>query len=203
MPARAFEVAGHGGRPLACVAYETGSDRAAVVLPGSASKSYRLGGTPARPDLNFTRALLVEHGYDVVEVWWDGDTRIDGDESWYRENAVAAVTAAGEDRVRVLVGRSLGTIALSLLPDLADLASIWIAPLNHLPEVRHALTSWRGPALVVAGDDDPAFEPIEGVETVIVPGGDHALNVGGAVGSARALADALERMDAWLGRLPE
>ena len=202
MEARAFEVAGYEGRPLPLVAYEAGAERAAVILPGNASHGYRLGGSPARPDLSFTRALLIEHGYDVVEVWWKGDERPEADDAWYRDNALAAVAAAGEGRVRLVVGRSMGTIALSLLlRELGGLTSMWIAPLTYLAPVREALLWWPGPKLVVAGEADSAFEPVEGVATVLVPGGDHALTAGGAPASARALANALDAMDTWLRRV--
>jgi hypothetical protein len=197
----ALEVEGYGGQLLPCALYEVGGERAAVILPGAARATYRLGGSPARPDLHYTRALLAEQGYNVLEVWWDADTCPDPPDPWCRENALAAITAAGEDRVRLLIGRSLGTIGLAALAEKADLASIWIAPLTYLPHVRDALVSWRGPALAVAGDADDGFVAVDGVETVVVPRGDHGLDVGEAAASARALAAALDEIRAWLVRL--
>lgn len=206
MEARALEAAGYGGRPLPCVLYETGAERAAVVLPGNARAGHRLGGTPARPDLHFTRALLLESGLDVLEAWWDGDSRPDppGErERWYRESALAATRAAGESRVALLVGRSMGTAGLSFLPELSHLPSIWIAPLTTVERVRSAVEGWRGPVLVVAGEADEAFAPVAGerIELVSVPGADHGLDVGDAATSARALADVLDRMRDWLRRV--
>lgn len=204
MEPRALEVEGYAGLPLGCVLHEAGGGRAAVILPGNSSAGRRLGGTPARPDLHFTRALLVESGYDVLEVWWDGDSRPEEPAeraAWYRDNALAGLRAAGQDRVRLLVGRSIGTIGLSSVRDHDDLASLWIAPLTVFAPVRDGLRAWRGPALVVVGDADEGYEPVAGVETAVVPNGDHGLAVGDAAASARALADALDVVRGWLARL--
>ena len=198
MEPRELEVGGHGGRPLPCALYGSERDRLAVVLPGASRSGGRLGGSPARPDLHYTRTLLVELGLGVLEVWWDAATKPDDGREWYRANAVAALAAAGEPRVRLLVGRSIGTIALSLLPEYADRASLWIAPLTTLAPVREALVSWRGPKLVVAGSADETFDPVAGVETVLVPEANHGFDVGDAAASARALADALDRMREWV-----
>ena len=88
----------------------------------------------------------------------------------------------------------MGTVALSLMPELRHLKSIWIAPLTTLDPIREGLLAWRGPKIVVAGDADEAFVPVQGVQTVLVPNGDHGLYVGDAAASARALADALDEM---------
>jgi hypothetical protein len=194
MDARPLEVDGYDGDALLCVLYETGSDRAAVVFPGACRAGYRLGGSPARPDLNYTRALLTQQGFDVLEVWWDAETKPESKPEWYRANAEAAIRAAGYGRVGLLVGRSMGTVALSFLPELSHLKSIWIAPLTTLEPVREALLAWRGPRMVIAGDADQAFEPVLGVETLLIPNADHGLDVGDAAASARALADALDAM---------
>jgi hypothetical protein len=198
---RTLEAEGYSGQVLRCALYEVRGEQAAVILPGGARATYRLGGSPARPDLHYTRALLVEQGYDVLEAWWDADTCPDPPDPWCRENALAAITAAGEDRVRLLVGRSLGTIGLAAVAEKADVASIWIAPLTYLPRVRDALVAWRGPSLAVAGDADEGFVAVDGVETVVVPRGDHGLGVGEAAASARAMAAVLDGIRAWLERV--
>lgn len=205
MDVRTFEVDGYEGQRLPCVLYEVGGGRAAVVLPGAAQDSYRLGGSPARPDLHYVRALLLEQGYDVLEAWWQADERPEPKESraaWYRESGLAAIRAAGKERVCLLVGRSLGTAALTvLIASHGSLASLWIAPLTTHREVREALTAWIGPKLVVAGDADEAFKLVPAIETILVPGGDHGLNVGEAAASARALAAALDGIRSWLIKL--
>jgi hypothetical protein len=198
MEARPFEVDGYGGAPLPLVLYESGGESVAVVFPGACRAGYRLGGSPARPDLNYARALLVEEGFDVLEVWWDADSKPDATPEWYRANALAAVRAAGEARVHVLVGRSMGTVALSFLPELGHLKSIWIAPLTKVDLVKEALIAWPGAKMVIAGDADDAFESVSEVETLVIPDADHALDVGSASASARALAGVLDKMREFL-----
>ena len=100
--------------------------------------------------------------------------------------------------MRLLVGRSIGTAALAHLPEWNHVSSLWIAPLTSAAHVREALAAWRGPKLVVAGDADDAFQPVASVETVLVPGADHGFDVGDAAASAHALADALDRVGAWV-----
>ena len=198
MDVRELEIVGHDGRRVPSVLYEPDRERTAVVLPGTMRSGGRLGGSPARPDLHFTRALLLELGYGVLEVWWDAETKPTPGNGWYRDNARAAVAAAREERVSLLVGRSIGTAALAHLPEWNERASLWLAPLTHAAPVRDALAAWRGPKLVVAGDADESFEPVDGVETVVVPGANHGFDVGDAAASARALAGALDGMRAFL-----
>ena len=52
------------------------------------------------------------------------------------------------------------------------------------------------PKRALARTLDDAFEPVAGVDTVLVPSGYHRLEVGEGVPSGRALADALERVRA-------
>jgi hypothetical protein len=193
-----LEVSGHAGEPIPCVFYEGGREGVAVVFPGAIRGGGRLGGSPARPDLHYTRALLLELGLGVLEVWWNAETRPRGREEWYRDNALAAIAAAGPERVRLLVARSLGTAALTHVPEWNHVPSLWIAPLTSVASVRVALAGWRGPRLAIAGDADEVYEPVAGVETMLVPGADHALAVGDPAASARLLADILDRMRLWL-----
>jgi hypothetical protein len=204
---------GHGGAPLPCVLVGAAT-RCALVLPGAGNAGNRLGGTPARPDLHFTRALLLEQGWSVLEVWWDAGTLDrDAPDSWLLDNAHAALAAIRDaDREPAfLVGRSLGTMALALLraaePELARLPSVWIAPLLHREPVRESLLHGGGARFVLCGGADEAYDV--GVATllhrrdadvVVVEHADHGLDVGDAPASARALADALERLREFLRR---
>jgi hypothetical protein len=211
---RTLEVEGHGGRTLPCVLYDAGSTASAVVLPGASRAGYRLGGTPARPDLHYTRALLLAHGISVLEAWWDVETLPEGEEreAWLERNAEAAARAADKAApVRILVGRSTGTRAVAKLvgrSEWQDAATIWIAPLNRHAEVHAALEGGRGPAFVVGGTADDLFDAEaalalreRGATVFLVEQGNHALEVGDAPQSARALADVLEAMASFLATL--
>ncbi len=209
-----FAVPGHGGAPLPCVLHGD-APRCAVVLPGAGRAGNRLGGTPARPDLHFTRALLQERGLAVLEAWWDTEA-LDRDDlsAWLLGNARAAVAAA-EERERtptLLVGRSIGGLALAHLraaePERARLPSIWIAPLMHREQVRESLLHGGGALFVVCGSADEAYDANlatllhrRGADVVVLEGADHGLDCGDAPASARALAEALERMRDFVSRV--
>jgi hypothetical protein len=200
---RELEVAGHGGRAVPCVFFEERRPRVAVVLPGAIRSGGRLGGAPARPDLNYTRALLLSHGYGVLEVWWDAETMPDEGEPWLRENALGALDAAGEARVRILVGRSIGTWAVAALDDSwAASPAIFLAPVTPAwPSIRLR----PGPGFVVIGDADERYDraAVEGwraagKDVIVIPGANHGLEVADPAASARLLADVLDHMGEWL-----
>jgi pimeloyl-ACP methyl ester carboxylesterase len=204
-----LEITGYGGAAVPCLLHANGDEEGvAVVFPGAAAQGYRLGGIPARPDLHYTRALLLEEGLAVFEVWWDADTAPEGDfDGWVAANADAAIGAASErHRVAALVGRSIGTIALAHVVSGDDwerraVPTIWIAPLLHLPNVAEALGELESPAFVVGGTDDRAFDPAvverireRGIRLTVLEGANHGLEVGDAAESARLLAGALDEM---------
>jgi hypothetical protein len=202
-----LELRGHGDTTLPCILHGDGA-RCALVLPGAAHAGNRLGGTPARPDLHFTRALLLEQGYAVLEVWWDAATLAGASpEAWLLDNARAGVDgirAQGREPA-LLVGRSLGTTALAELrtaePVLARLPSVWIAPLLQRERVRESLLHGDGRCFVLCGGRDEAHDPgvatllhRRGATVVVLERADHGLDCGDAPATARALAGALEQL---------
>jgi pimeloyl-ACP methyl ester carboxylesterase len=107
--------------------------------------------------------------------------------------------------VRTLVGRSLGTGALAeLLSEryLAELPTIWLAPLVGSEPVRSTLLAGRAPCLVVGGSADPAFDAEfaagldpERATVLVLEGAHHGLAVADPFASLdllRTLLDALE-----------
>jgi len=202
-----LELRGHAGLPLLCVLHGD-AERCALVLPGAGRAQNRLGGTPARPDLHFTRALLLEHGYSVLEVWWDAETLDREDpEGWVLDNARAGAAAVRDHghTLALLVGRSLGTTAIAALraaePELARLPGLWIAPLLQHELVRESLLHGGGRSFVLCGGRDEAYDQgiatllhRRGADVVVLEHADHGLDCGAAADSARALAGALEQM---------
>jgi len=209
-----LELHGHGGMPLPCVLHGE-AEPCALVLPGAGRSENRVGGTPARPDLHLVRALLQEQGRSVLEVWWDTAT-LDREQpdAWLLDNARAAlegVRARGREPA-LLVGRSLGTMALAALrasePELARLPSVWVAPLLHREIVRESLLHGGGRRFVLCGERDEAYDPgvatllhRRGADVVVLEHADHGLDCGDAPATARALAGALERLRDFLDRL--
>ena len=203
-----LEIRGYGGEPLPCVMHSNGGEEGiAVVFPGAAGKGYRLGGIPARPDLHYTRAVLLAEGIAVFEVWWDADSAEGGYDPWISANADAALAAAtGSHRLAALVGRSLGTLALAEIVaregwDANPVPTIWIAPLLYLPNVASALERLSSPALVIGGTADRAFDAAvverlreRGTDLAVIEGAHHGLEVPDPADSARLLAGVLDEM---------
>jgi acetyl esterase/lipase len=210
---RLLELDGYGGSPLPCVLWELEETAgSALVLPGGARAGNRLGGTPARPDVHWTRALLLELGLSVLEVWWDTDhAPRDAQDAWLEASVRAGAAAAAEAApLRVLVGRSFGTVGVAKLVlrgQPAGALTIWIAPLLGVDEVRQALGEAAPSAFVVAGTADELVDEaaaaalaLRGATLALVEGGDHGLDVGDAAASARSLADVLDAMRGFLQR---
>ena len=204
-----LEITGDGGSRLPCVLHANGDEEGvAVVFPGAARMGYRLGGIPARPDLHYTRAVLLAEAIAVYEVWWDADSAPEGGlDPWIAANADAALAAATErHRLSALVGRSIGTLALAELVSREGwgaraVPTIWIAPLLHLPNVAAALEGLGSPSFVVGGTDDRAFDADivqrlreRGAELAVIEGAHHGLEVPDPAESARLLAGVLDEM---------
>jgi hypothetical protein len=161
---RELVATGYEGRPLPCILHEAGGERrVALVLPGAARSGGRLGGTPARPDLHFTAAVLQSLGFAVLEVWSDVDgAPEDREDLWLEQSARGAIGAIPPDyELGLLVGRSFGTRALALLyrdRSFSATPSIWVAPLLVEVAVAEALQELEAPALVIGGTKDALFD---------------------------------------------
>lgn len=185
------------------------SQGSAIILPGSSRAGHRLGGIPARPDLHFTRALLLAHRLTVLELWWDAEAAPSGAEveDWLLERALSAVAAAPTP-LRLALGRSLGSRALAKLvvAGAAPSVLVWVAPLLVHPEVRRAAREAAPASCIVAGTADEAtprddLRAVEdaGATMVRIEGASHGFEAGGsAADDARALALALDELDAFV-----
>jgi pimeloyl-ACP methyl ester carboxylesterase len=213
--ATTIDIPGYRGEPVPCVLHSAGGERGVgVVFPGAARDGNRLGGTPARPDLHYTRAVLRAEGLAVFEVWWDaGSAPEDALEEWLDANVGAALGAAARDHpLALLAGRSLGTMALARAVSDAEwkrhpVPTVWLAPLLRQRLVAQALSGLRSPAFIAGGDADRAFD-VEAAErirrgggdVVVLEGANHALEVDDPAASARLLADLVERLRGFVAR---
>ena len=122
----------------------------------------------------------------MVEV----DERAPRDEEpfeWMRGQAERALEAAsGAERV-VVIGKSLGSVAATLVSGPA----IWLTPLLNQPEVAGAIGSATAPTLLVGSTADPtwaggAVPDNASIEVLELEGLDHSLQVSGdPIASAR------------------
>jgi hypothetical protein len=165
-----------------------------VILPGIRYFSQA-------PLLWFAREAAQAGGWSVVEV----DERAPRDQEpfeWMRGQAERALEAASSAERVVVIGKSLGSVAATLVSGPA----VWLTPLLNQPEVAGAIASATAPALLVGSTADPTWAEgapgNEVVEVLELEGLDHALQVtGDPTASVAVLGDVTARVGAFLERL--
>lgn len=190
---------------------QSGSMTLAVLLPG---RWY----TCDMPLFYYAERLLIDRGWYVLRVQYDyrRENPASGEDEQLERltvdsrSAIDAGLAHGTYTHLVLVGKSLGTIAMAqLLPalDVADAWSVWLTPLLKRPGVLQCVASCSDRSLVVIGSEDSHFDPAivgslasEGqCATLIIDGGEHSLDLrGDAVGSAMSFVTTINAMDRFL-----
>jgi len=175
------------------------------------------------PLLFYPLKLLLRRGAEVLQVRADYTVTAyrslpPGErDAWLAADAQAAVQAARQtahsqaayERL-VLVGKSIGTIALASLVSLEPQAvTIWLTPLLRNPLVTAAAEQNRGAALFVAGTADDLYDAaalkrIQAAtqsEAELIEGGDHSLEIeGDFFASLRALEQVMRAVAGFLDR---
>jgi hypothetical protein len=175
--------------------HEGDASRCAVILPGIRYFSQA-------PLLWFAREAAQAGGWSVVEV----DERAPRDREpfeWMRGQAERALEAAsGAERI-VVIGKSLGSVAATLVSGPA----IWLTPLLNQPDVAGAIGSATAPTLLVGSTADPtwaggAVPENASIEVLELEGLDHSLQLtGDPIASVDVLRDVTARVGAFLERL--
>lgn len=158
------------------------ADRRAVLIPGR--------GYDTRYALFFYGAeALHRAGFTTHEISWQvpDDFDLSAAGPW----VVKRVAPALAERTDLLVGKSLGTLAVSLAAE-HGLPGVWLTPLLHRPEVVDALERTTAPFLLVGGTADRSWNgPLARRLTphvVEIADADHSLMVPGPLArSAEAL----------------
>jgi len=166
-----------------------------VILPGVRYFSQA-------PLLWFAREAAQAGDWSVVEV----DERAPRDQEpfeWMRTQAERALEAAsGAERV-VVIGKSLGSVAATLVSGPA----VWLTPLLNQAEVAGAIGSATAPTLLVGSTADPTWaggsvQESASIEVLELEGLDHSLQVSGdPIASVDVLRDVTARVGAFLERL--
>ena len=184
----------------------------AVLFPG-------LNYTCDMPLLFYPLKLLLARGAEVLQVRADYTAQAyrslppEERAAWLAADARAVVRAArlqGEYARLVLVGKSIGTIALASLVSLEPQAiTIWLTPLLRNPLVTAAAEKNRAAALFVAGTADDLYDAVAlkriqaatQAEAELIEGGDHSLEIeGDFFASLRSLEQIMRAIDGFLGR---
>lgn len=208
-----LSVEGFRGSPVPneLIRQQSGSTTLAVLLPG---RRY----TCDMPLFYYAERLLVDRGWDVLRVQYDyrqlGET-VTPEEQLERlavdsRNAVAAGLAEVSYQRVILVGKSLGTIAMAhLLPtlDVADIWSVWLTPLLKRSDVLEWVAKGSDQSLIVIGSRDSQFDSAlvgslardNECATLVIEGGEHSLDLSGdAAGSAMSIVTTMNAMNRFL-----
>jgi hypothetical protein len=172
--------------------HEGDPSRCAVLLPGIRYFSQA-------PLLWFAREAAQAGGWSVVEV----DERAPADQEpfeWMRGQARRALEAAAGADLVVVIGKSLGSAAASLV----DGPAVWLTPLLTRPEIVDALRATQSSTLLVGSPDDPSWgdgtlPDNPALEVLELRGLDHSLQLSGDLSASfDALRTVTERVSSFL-----
>ena len=169
-----LEIAGYQGKKVGNVFFEQQTDqhKAALLFPG-------WGYTVEMPAMFYTSSLLVEQGYDVLQVAYTYNRNEDylalsqaEQHQWFFADIEAAfekMRSFRENPELVLVGKSMGTLALSHLLEKYSLPEstklVWLTPLIANENMRRNMAEFKGKSLIVIGTADQHFHA-EGLQEV-------------------------------------
>lgn len=182
--------------------YEGTNGRVALLLPGA---SY----TPNHPLLYYARQLLLAQGWSVEEVWWSSEVLDDFQRLGWESTGVIRTAKAALDKVAdrnpLVVGKSLGTLALPLVSE-RGWPAIWLAPLLTRPELVDALKSTTSKTLLVGGTEDDywdsALAKSSGHQVLEMQGAHHGLEIAGnPSASVRLLGELVATMEIFVETL--
>jgi predicted alpha/beta-hydrolase family hydrolase len=173
------------------------------------------------PLFYYAEHLLLERGWDVLRVEYVYHKRLEfqtlpkpEQHRWLLTDTTAAWRAGlGQrpyERV-VLIGKSLGTLAMGHLLTLTDpppiVGAVWLTPLLTQERLRQQIQQYGGPSLFVIGTADPHFDPVvlEMMqvatigEAVVVRNADHGMDIpGDPIASVRAIERVVEALGRFL-----
>ncbi|MEU6480375.1 alpha/beta hydrolase [Streptomyces sp. NPDC047017] len=182
--------------------YDGADDRVALVLPG-------VGYSPARPLLHFARAVLLQHGWTVQELWWqipaDFSRLTVEDRIAWVEGQVTRAVDAEDGACRLLVGKSLGSLACGIAAG-RGLPAAWLTPVLTYDHVVRGLRATQAPTLLIGGSADRLWDRRVAESTQLdvleIPSADHSLELAGdTAGSVGALRQAVTRLNRFIDSL--
>lgn len=167
------------------------SEHLAVLLPG-------LNYSCDHPLLYYTTSILLQHSFDVVQLWADYTATefqsLSNQEQlrWLAEDATALLNAGLAQRNYrrlLLVGKSIGTLTLGALfsnsETFLEAHAIWFTPLTQYTVVVHGMARAHKKSLYVAGSGDRSFDtgPLRSApfyashQNLVIEDADHSLQI--------------------------
>ena len=168
-------------------------DKIALIYPG-------LRHSCDKPLLHYTTEILLDQGFDVLQLWADYDNpEFQGSsqaEQTIRliEDGKALLQAGIQSSSYsnlILVGKSLGTLTMAFILseklNFPKMKTIWFTPLFYLPPVSKIVLELTGPAFVAGSVADHTFDsetvdqlPAKSnIITQVYEGADHSLEIPG------------------------
>jgi hypothetical protein len=129
--------------------YEGDPSRTALVLPGR-----MLAGMPINA---FAIDAVWKRGWRAVLVWDALDEGTDDMTEWIGARLNAAAAYAGDEGERLVIGKSLGTLAAGAVAE-RGWRGVWLTPLLNHPPFVEMLRARSAPALLIGGTNDPAWD---------------------------------------------
>ena len=162
-----IDIAGYDGKPVpnTYLKLELPSEKLAIVFTGR-------GYTSQGPQLHYTINLLLENRINVLSVDYNymnisefGSLEWGDKQKWLYadvEEAFKAATDFIDAELRILVGKSLGTLAIGHLLDTFSNTRrstvIWHTPLIKMPHLVRQITKHKPHSLFVIGTADPHYD---------------------------------------------
>ncbi|MGM8368133.1 alpha/beta hydrolase [Clostridium perfringens] len=181
---------------------DSGSKKLCIILPG-------IGYCLDRSYLDYSKQLAKEIGYDVLEIEYGyqinrSEFNIEKEFSIMVSESLEVIDNAIEKEYEeiLIIGKSIGTSVQSFLnKDLSrrfkNIRNIYISPINKTLDEFNIESN----SLVITGDKDPLLsiahrveiEKREDVESFIIEGANHALDIeGNVMNTIDALKESLE-----------
>jgi len=205
-----IEITGYNGKQLPNTYFKLKgfSEKLALVFPGR-------GYTSQGPLLHYTINLLLENRVNVLSVdyaYWNNQefNSLEWEEkqSWLYADVEEAYKAALDNidaEVRVLVGKSLGTLAIGHLLDTFSETKgcrvIWHTPLIKMPHLVKQISKHHPYSIFVIGTSDPHYDEdilyqiksATGGNLVAVDNANHSMEVqGGVIDSLEVMNEIIE-----------
>jgi len=167
----------------------------AIILPG-------VRYTTAQPLLHFTRRVLESHGWTVVEASWPTDKAADGDPAEMVASVVTQLIDAAGDAKVLIVGKSIGSLAIPVAAGRA-IPGIWITPLLHHPAIAGALERLPAATLLIGSTGDESWDAdaaqTSGHRVTELTDANHGLELDGdPLGSIDALREVIGAVDTFV-----
>lgn len=178
------------------------AERTAVVLPGQ-------GYHADMPLLYYTRRLLLDRGWLVREIWWRPPQSYrppspDDAVAWASDQGAAAVRQAGSPEQLLVVGKSLGSLAIPATLD-AGAYGVWLTPLLREPSVAGVLDALDERHLLVGSLSDRSWdaELAAGTGALVyeLAGADHGLELPTVQDTLTNLVGVLARISSFVDGL--